>query len=119
MKQLAFPLLHLGIFCAQISCHSVCPNQLSSRPTSTGIYPPSLVATMCRLWWLQGMRETILVDCKSLLQQWSGSTHPTNQLINRLSEAMVGENRRLVYYQPMDFPLWPVQISNHRMAIRL
>jgi hypothetical protein len=32
---------------------------------------------------------------------------------------MVGENRRLVYYQLMDFPSWPVQISNHRMAIRL
>jgi hypothetical protein len=31
--------------------------------------------------------------------------------------AMVGENRRLVHYQPMDFPSWPVQISNHRMAI--
>ena len=33
--------------------------------------------------------------------------------------AMVGENRRLVHYQPMDFPSWPIQISNHRMAIRL
>ena len=33
--------------------------------------------------------------------------------------AMVGENRRLVHYQPMDFYSWPVQISNHRMAIRL
>jgi hypothetical protein len=87
MKQLAFLLLHLGIFCAQISCHSVCPNQLSFRPTS--IYPPSLVATMCRLWWLRGMRETMLVDCKSLLQQWRGSTHPTNQLINRLSEVQL------------------------------
>ena len=32
---------------------------------------------------------------------------------------MVGENRRLVYYQPMDFPSSPVQISNHRIAIRL
>jgi hypothetical protein len=32
---------------------------------------------------------------------------------------MVGENRRLVHYQPMDFLSWPVQISNHRMAIRL
>ena len=93
MKQL---LLHLGIFCAQISCHSVCPNQLSSRPTSTGIYPPSLVATMCRLWWLQGMRETILVDCKSLLQQWSGSTHPTNQLINRLSEVQLTDVDSLI-----------------------
>ena len=32
---------------------------------------------------------------------------------------MVKENRRLVHYQPMDFSSWPVQISNHRMAIRL
>jgi hypothetical protein len=36
-----------------------------------------------------------------------------------LPQTMVGENRRLVHYQPMDFPSWPVQISNHRMAIRL
>jgi hypothetical protein len=32
---------------------------------------------------------------------------------------MVGENQWLVHYQPMDFPLWPVQNFNHRMAIRL
>ena len=31
---------------------------------------------------------------------------------------MVGENRRLVHYQPMESS-WPAQISNHRMAIRL
>ena len=34
-------------------------------------------------------------------------------------DPMVGENRWVVHYQPMDFPSWPVQISNHRRAIRL
>jgi hypothetical protein len=38
---------------------------------------------------------------------------------SRTTDPMVGENRRLVHYQPMDFPSWSVQISNHRMAIRL
>ena len=42
--------------------------------------------------------------------------HPT---IIAVDGPMIGENRRLMYYQPMDFPSWPIQISNHRMAIRL
>ena len=64
-------------------------------------------------WHLQGGHNRGRHNCLSELAQVQVKAS------ERVPGAMVGENWRLLHYQPMDFPSWPVQISNHWMAIRL